>query len=54
MHNTPIGPTGAAIEKPMAIPLRKKQYPLALPTGSTKGGKVELKSKSNALAFVNN
>jgi hypothetical protein len=24
MHNTPIGPTGAAMEKPIIKPLRKK------------------------------
>jgi hypothetical protein len=24
MHNTPIGPTGAAMEKPIISPLRKK------------------------------
>jgi hypothetical protein len=25
MHNTPIGPTGAAIEKPMMSPLSRKE-----------------------------
>jgi hypothetical protein len=30
MHNTPIGPTGAAIEKPMMSPLRKKRASIFL------------------------
>ncbi len=28
MHRTPIGPTGAAIERPMAMPLNKKATPI--------------------------
>jgi hypothetical protein len=30
MHNTPIGPTGAAIEKPMMSPLSKKLISISL------------------------
>jgi hypothetical protein len=31
MHNTPIGPTGAAIQKPMKKPQNKKVISIKLP-----------------------
>jgi hypothetical protein len=43
MHNTPIGPTGAAIEKPMASPLsRKVMYIYSPVTNATIGKRTTL------------